>query len=220
MPDCTLDSKSVSTPGWQPPDPLPQAPPLLLVSASPRRRELLARAGLRFTTANVDVREITPPGLAPGVAAEYVARLKSRAARHLWADNVLLTADTVVAVGSAVLGKPCDQEEAMTMLAQLTGRTHIVVTGVALFDGHRERVFHEVTEVTFARLDKSWAEAYVASGYAADKAGGYGIQDWLGLVGITAIRGDYYNVMGLPVARLIQELRALTSGQPGRRLAS
>ena len=179
--------------------------PLVLASASPRRRDLLARLGLTFSVRPSDADETWPDGLTTGAAAEEVARRKARAVAAPGA--LVLAADTVVVLDGETLGKPSDPAEAAATLARLSGRTHSVVTGLALALDGRETTTHETTRVTFADLTSAEIDAYVATGSPLDKAGSYGIQDDLGALLVARIEGDYFNVVGLPLRRLYETLR-------------
>ena len=178
--------------------------PLVLASASPRRRDLLARIGLAFDVRPTDADE-TWPDLPLGPAAEAVALRKARAAEAPGA--LVLAADTVVALDGDVLGKPPSAEAARITLRRLSGRTHRVATGLALRHGDREATAHAVTDVTFAALSDAEIDAYVATGSPLDKAGAYGIQDDVGALLVERIEGDYANVVGLPLRLLYVTLR-------------
>lgn len=184
--------------------------PLVLASRSPRRRELLARLGLAFTVAASDADETWPDGLAVSPAAEAVALRKARAVAGTpaAAGALVLAADTVVVLDGEVLGKPADAAAAAATLARLSGRTHRVVTGLALAFGGQETTAHEETAVTFADLSPAEIAAYVATGSPLDKAGSYGIQDEVGALLVARIDGDYSNVVGLPLRRLYDTLRS------------
>ena len=179
--------------------------PLVLASASPRRRDLLTSLGLTFTVAPSDADETWPEELAIGPATEAIALRKARAVPAPGA--LVLAADTVVVLDGEVLGKPADPDEAAATLRRLSGRTHEVVTGLALALGGREATAHETTRVTFAALSDAEIAAYVATGSPLDKAGSYGIQDDLGALLVERIDGDYSNVVGLPLRRLYDTLR-------------
>lgn len=181
--------------------------PLVLASASPRRRDLLDRLGLTFTVHPTDADETWPVGLAVGAAAEEVALRKARAL-GAEVEGVVLAADTVVVLDDEILGKPADADAARRTLRQLSGRTHRVVTGLALRHGGREASAHETTAVTFAPLSDDEIDAYVATGSPLDKAGAYGIQDDAGALLVARIEGDYFNVVGLPLRRLYETLQA------------
>lgn len=184
---------------------------LLLASGSPRRRELLDSLGIKVEHAQLhDVDESYPADLLPMKVPEYLSRLKSQAYRsELAGDEVLVTADTVVVLDGKVLGKPVDEAEAKAMLSSLSGRVHQVVTGVTLATSSRSVTFSEVTDVEFDTLSDSEIDYYVSNFRPLDKAGAYGIQEWIGYVGVKGIRGDYYNVMGLPVNSLCRHLKSI-----------
>ncbi len=173
---------------------------LILASASPRRSALLAESGLNFTVADkFSVNEVYPPELPAAKVAEYLSGLKSDGyPPALGPDDILLTADTVVICGGVVLGKPRDMEDARRMLAALSGRTHTVVSGVTLRSAQRRTSFSVCTDVRFRELSAEEIDCYVARCSPLDKAGAYGIQEWIGYVGIERIDGSFYNVMGLP----------------------
>ncbi len=177
---------------------------LLLASASPRRRELLGMIGIEVHQAAVkDVDESYPCDMLPEDVAPFISRKKAEAyADELMPDEILITADTVVIDGGKVLGKPSDEADAVAMLRELSGHTHKVVTGVTLLSPSRMETFSETTYVEFAELSDAEIAYYVEHYRPLDKAGAYGIQEWIGYIGVNGIRGDYYNVMGLPLRRL------------------
>ena len=179
-----------------------------LASASPRRRELLKGLDLEFTVEpGKDEREAYSADLPHHAIPEFLARHKSETFhRDLASGEVLLTADTLVFLDQQILGKPRDREEAAEMLRALAGRTHTVTTGVALRTTERIHTFSDTTEVDFKPLTEAEIDYYIEKYRPFDKAGAYGVQEWIGYVGITAIRGSYFNVMGLPVQRLYTEL--------------
>ena len=181
---------------------------IILASQSPRRRELLERMGIRaFDIRPANGEEIVPPGLTPAQQVEELSRQKAREiAAGAGADDVIIAADTVVSAGGRVLGKPRTRQEAEEMLSLLSGRSHTVYTGVTVRRGDMERTEHEATDVVFRPLSREEILAYVDSNEPMDKAGAYGIQG-LGCLLVEGIRGDYYNVMGLPVCRLALMLR-------------
>ena len=199
---------------------------LLLASASPRRRELLAGLDLPMETVRLqDVDETCPSHLRGGAIALHIARLKMSAyALPLAPDEVLVTADTVVWVADdatltgaaadeapgAVFGKPRDAADARRMLRALSGRVHQVYTGVCLRSAGGETSFVSRTDVHFARLTDAQIDYYIERYAPFDKAGAYGIQEWIGYVGVERLEGSYFNVMGLPVQRLHTELRRLS----------
>ena len=185
---------------------------LLLGSKSPRRRELLERLGIPCRMVDIDVDETLSEAVAPARVAETLARRKSLAYNTAIADNeVLVTADTVVVHEDTVLGKPRSSEEAVAMLQMLSDCTHQVYTGVCLRGSESIVSFTECTDVSFHHLTLQEITYYVNTYRPYDKAGSYGIQEWIGMVGIDRIEGCFYNVMGLPVARLYKELKRLVN---------
>lgn len=179
---------------------------IILASNSPRRRELLSGLGIQFDVKVIDgVNEAYPDTIAPTDVAEYIAREKA-AAYEVTDDELLITADTVVVVGNDILGKPKDAADAHRMLREISGRTHQVVTGVCLTTKSEQRHFSVTTDVTFKRLTDDEIDFYIRNHRPYDKAGSYGIQEWIGYIGVTALSGSYYNVMGFPVQRVYEEL--------------
>lgn len=181
---------------------------IILGSNSPRRKELLAGLGIEFTvdTGN-DFEEKPEPGRTPDQVPADMSTGKSRGFhRALKEGEILITADTVVIADDEVLGKPHSREEALAMLRKLSGRSHRVVTAVTLRSAAREKTFSVSSDVEFDSLPEENMEWYVDNYRPYDKAGAYAIQEWIGYTGIKGIRGSYYNVMGLPVNRLWNEL--------------
>ncbi len=180
---------------------------VVLASNSPRRRELLAGMGVDFRVEVISgIDETYPDTLPVEQVAEYLSGRKAQA-YELSPNELLITADTVVISGGRVLGKPADEAEARAMLRELSGKSHRVITGVTLRSMNREVRLSDVSEVDFAELTEDEIEHYVKRYRPLDKAGAYGIQEWIGYVGITGIRGSFYNVMGLPTRRLYEELK-------------
>ena len=181
---------------------------LILASNSPRRKELLAGLGVPFEVRVLqDIDEHYPENLPVNEVARYIAKEKADAYRRIVAaDELIITADTVVIVGDEILGKPMDEADAVRMLRLLSGRTHQVMTGVCLLTAEKERCFDVTTDVTFKTLTDEEIHYYVNRYRPFDKAGAYGIQEWIGYIGVTGLNGSYYNVMGLPVQRIYQEL--------------
>ena len=179
---------------------------IILASQSPRRRELLAGLGLDFTAMVVSgVDETYPDNLPAAAVPEYIAQKK--ATGYAVKDNeLLITADTLVRADTEILGKPKNADEARRMLQLLSGRSHQVTTGVCMKTVSKEVHFSVTTEVTFKRLTTDEIDYYVTRYKPFDKAGAYGIQEWIGYIGVTSLHGSYYNVMGLPVQRIYQEL--------------
>lgn len=182
---------------------------ILLASGSPRRRELLAMIAPGFTVApGRDVDESYPSYIPAEKVAEYLSKVKADAYIDLLADDeIIITADTVVIIDGRILGKPAGRDDAVAMLRSLSGRRHKVVTGVTVTARDRSISFDETTVVEFAQLSDDEIDAYVDTFRPYDKAGAYGIQEWIGAVGIKGIEGCYYNVMGLPVHTLYHRLK-------------
>ena len=181
---------------------------ILLASKSPRRRELLKGCGLEFEIAEGgDAEESFPADMPLGEVAEYLSKVKSEAyADTLTEGDILITADTVVIAAGEILGKPKDREDAVRMLHLLSGSSHEVVTGVTLRTTSRERSFSCRSVVRFREMSDGEIEYYIDTCHPYDKAGAYGIQEWIGYVAISGIEGSFYNVMGLPVQMLWVEL--------------
>jgi septum formation protein len=182
---------------------------IVLASNSPRRRELLAGLGIDFEVRVLpDIDESYPEGkLATADIPRYIAEKKAEAyLDRMGSDELIITADTVVIVGDEVLGKPADGDEARVMLGKISGRTHQVVTGVCIVTCGRRKSFSVSTDVTFKVLTDEETDYYISEYRPFDKAGAYGIQEWIGYVGVTGLEGSYFNVMGLPVQRIYSEL--------------
>jgi len=179
---------------------------IILASASPRRKELLAGLDLNFEVKVIKgVSESYPEDLRAEEVPQYISREKA-AAYQVAENELLLTADTVVVVNNTILGKPHDAADARRMLRHISGRTHQVVTGVTLTTAKAQKTFGVTTDVTFRQLTDDEIDYYITHYRPFDKAGAYGIQEWIGYVGVTSIHGSYYNVMGLPVQRIYQEI--------------
>ena len=186
---------------------------LILASNSPRRKELLAGLEFPFEVRILNgIDESYPDTLQGEEIPMYISAQKTKAyLPTLGEDELLITADTVVMLEGRVLGKPHDREDAIRMLTDLSGRTHEVITGVTLATLERQKSFASVSRVTFASLSPKDILHYVDHYRPFDKAGAYGIQEWIGFIGVTRIEGSYFNVMGLPVQRLYEELRQFTN---------
>ena len=182
---------------------------LILASNSPRRKELLAGLGLDYEVRTLpDVDESYPESLQGGDIPLYISRVKADAYKlMLQADELMITADTIVWMDGMVLGKPRNKYGAIEMLKQLSGGVHYVYTGVSITTQTRQESFYVATEVRFANLTDEEIEYYVDTYQPMDKAGAYGVQEWIGYIGVENIQGSYFNVMGLPVQRLYTELK-------------
>lgn len=182
---------------------------VILASNSPRRKELLSGLGVPYEVRTLpDVDESYPDTLTGADIPLYIAREKADAYRALMKpDELMITADTIVWLDGKVLGKPADREDALRMLRAMSGRTHEVFTGVCITTSQWQRSFAAQTEVRFARLDEEEITYYVDNYAPMDKAGAYGVQEWIGFIGVEYISGSYFNIMGLPVQRLYKELK-------------
>ena len=182
---------------------------IILASNSPRRKELLAGLDLQFKVRVLqDIDESYPNDLPTLKIAEFISKKKADAYIQTMADDELvITADTVVILGDEVMGKPHDEADAKRMLGELSGQTHQVATGVTLSTKERQMSFSVVTDVAFKQLSSDEIDYYVRTYHPMDKAGAYGIQEWIGYIGVTALKGSYFNVMGLPVQRIYEALK-------------
>ena len=183
---------------------------IILASKSPRRQELLKNIVPEFEIRTKETEEVYPNNIAAKDVPVYLAQLKAKAFIASMKDNeLIITSDTVVAMKGVLYGKPKDREEAIDILEQISGNSHEVITGVCLRSKNTEVLFSELTKIKFRDLSKTEIEYYVDNYQPYDKAGAYAIQEWIGMVGIEKIEGDYFNVMGLPLFRLNQELKKL-----------
>ena len=179
---------------------------LILASNSPRRKELLGGLGIPFEVRVLQgIDESYPETVPTDKIAEFIATNKAKA-YEVAADEILITADTVVIVDDKILGKPADADDARQMLRKLSGKSHHVITGVSLKSYDKQKTFSVDTEVTFKTLSESEIDYYVTRYKPFDKAGAYGIQEWIGYIGVTSLRGSYFNVVGFPVQRIYDEL--------------
>lgn len=181
---------------------------VILASGSPRRRQLLDGLEIDFTVRLINgIDETYPDGMAMAEIPKYISRRKAEAyVPTMASDEIIITADTIVWADGEVLGKPRTPDEAVSMLRRLSGRTHQVVTGVTVLSADRRETFACVTDVTFDTLSEAEMQHYVADYKPLDKAGAYGIQEYIGYIGVTGISGSYFNVMGLPVQKLYRVL--------------
>ena len=180
---------------------------IILGSNSPRRKELLAALGFEFNTLNPDINESFSDEIPVEKVAEYLAEQKANALENqLQKDDLLICSDTVVIINNEILGKPTDEQNAFEILRQLSGNTHKVITGVALKSLEKSNVFSVETTVSFTDLNDEQIRFYIENFQPFDKAGSYGIQDWIGLIGVKKIEGSYTNVMGLPTCELYEAI--------------
>lgn len=183
---------------------------IILASGSPRRHQLMRDAGFHFEVRLKSTEETYPDSLPHAEVPEYLSRLKAAAFKgEIAEDELLVTADTVVCLGAKILGKPKNREGAIEMLHQLSGQKHTVVTGVCLTTKQEQHTFSSFTDVYFKSLSEDEIVYYVDHYKPFDKAGAYGIQEWIGYIGIERINGSFYNVMGLPVQQLYETLKKL-----------
>ncbi len=180
---------------------------IILASQSPRRKQLMELAELDFEVLIADVDETNPPGMPGEEVPEFLAKKKADAVSHLVNEAIVIAADTVVLLDHHILGKPKDVDDAKNILQQLSGRIHKVVTGVCIRKGGKEVSFSTTTEVHFRMLTDAQIAHYIANYKPYDKAGAYAIQEWIGVLGIEKINGDYYNVMGLPIGEVAGVLK-------------
>ena len=180
---------------------------IILASQSPRRKQLLEWAEIPFTVVVSDTDESYPEHLNFDEIAIHIARQKAEAVRMKHPDEIILAADTIVVLENEILGKPSDKPHAIDMIRKLSGKKHIVITGVVILDDKIEASFSDATDVYFHELTDEQITFYVNKYQPFDKAGAYAIQEWIGVVGIKSVNGDFYNVMGLPVSRVVRELQ-------------
>ena len=180
---------------------------IVLASKSPRRQELLKSILSDFEVIVKEVEEIVPVDIQTRDAAKYLASLKASAyTQEINNGKTIITSDTIVLSDNKILGKPNDKQEAFEMLSSLSGKTHEVVTGVSIKSKDSETVFDELTKVTFKPLSEDEINYYIENYKPFDKAGAYGIQEWIGMIAVEKIEGCFYNVMGLPVSKVYKEL--------------
>jgi septum formation protein len=181
---------------------------IVLASGSPRRKQLLEWAEISFDIITRDTPETWPGGMPIPEVPIHIARNKALAVRQaIGPERLIIAADTVVVLQDEIIGKPKNRAGAIDILTRLAGKRHEVITGVALVKGEAERTFADTTAVWFYDLTRSEIEGYVDRYHPFDKAGAYAIQEWIGVVGIRCIEGDFYNVMGLPVSRVVRALK-------------
>ncbi|MFL5739454.1 MAG: Maf family protein [Flavisolibacter sp.] len=188
---------------------------IILASQSPRRKQLLQWAEIDFDILVSATDETYPEELTHEQVAIHIAEEKAETVRKKTADKIIIAADTIVVVDNDIIGKPNDRAEAIAILMRLSGRYHKVITGVVISSQHKKIKFADTTSVLFHSLSRRQIEYYVDKYHPYDKAGAYAIQEWIGVVGIKSIDGDFYNVMGLPVSRVVQALAEFTPQKMG-----
>lgn len=188
-----------------------QFPPVILASKSPRRQELLSLMGIDFKVVLKEVDESYPVELSPAEIAVYISEKKAKAFDESIENEIVITADTIVSLDGQILGKPETPEHAKEMLSALSGKRHEVITGVSLLREHHLHSFYELSEVFFKPLSSDEINYYVSTCRPFDKAGAYGIQEWIGMIAVEKIIGSYSNIVGLPTQRLYQELCRINS---------
>lgn len=181
--------------------------PLILASSSPRRQYLLTEAGFTFRVNAPNIDESFSSEMPVEQVPSYLAEKKAKALLPELQNEIVIASDTVVILGEKILNKPVDRAEAISMLQLLSGKTHIVITAVCLLSKEKQIIFDDRTEVTFASLSLPEIEYYVDHHKPFDKAGAYGAQDWLGMIGVEKINGSYFTVMGLPIHKVYQQLQ-------------
>ena len=180
---------------------------LILASGSPRRQELLKSLGVPFEIRIREIDEVYPKHLKKSEISDYLAQLKSNAfVEELTPKDLLITSDTIVWYHNMALGKPKSKDDAFQMLQKLSGKTHEVITSVCLKSLQKEDIFSSITKVTFKELSSKEIQFYIDNYNPMDKAGAYGIQDWIGQIGVTKIEGSYFNVMGFPIHKIYSQL--------------
>lgn len=180
---------------------------IILASQSPRRKQLLEWAEIPFEVIVKETDESFPEGMGVEDVPVHIAKQKALAVQNSFSpDSIIIAADTIVVLKNRIIGKPKNREEAIRILADLSGQKHIVITGVAIIQGKKEITFADSTDVYFHDLTQQQIEFYIDKYKPYDKAGAYAIQEWIGVVGIKSVNGDFYNVMGLPVSRVVKAL--------------
>lgn len=183
---------------------------IILASQSPRRKQLLEAAEINFIIDIADVDETNPLGMDAMKVPEHLAAKKASVIAERRKDAIIIAADTIVVINSEILGKPKDENDAVNILKNLSGKKHEVITGVCIQQNEHQETFSVVTEVYFRSLTDVQIKHYVQHYKPFDKAGAYAIQEWIGMIGIEKISGDYYNVMGLPIGEVVKKLKSMT----------
>jgi septum formation protein len=180
---------------------------IILASGSPRRKQLLEQVGYTFKVLPPNVDETNPEGMPANLVPEFLAMKKAKAVAQNHPNAIIIASDTIVILDGAILGKPTDKADAVQMLKSIAGKKHEVVSGVCIIAPNYQKVFSSLTEVYFRPLTDAQIDYYINTYNPVDKAGSYAIQEWIGMVGIEKIHGDYYNVMGLPISEVHNALQ-------------
>ena len=188
---------------------------IILASQSPRRKQLLEWAEVDFDIIVVPTDESYPDKMDPPDVAIYIAKQKAEAVKYIIQNKTIIAADTIVVLNNEIIGKPRDREDALSILGRLSGQHHKVITGVVIINETKEISFADTTDVEFHQLSQKQLEFYIDKYHPYDKAGAYAIQEWIGVVGIKCVIGDFYNVMGLPVSRVVQSLWEINQKKRG-----
>lgn len=182
---------------------------IILASGSPRRQQFCKELGLDFTIQLKEVEEIYPKELKGAEITDFLADLKSKPFINLSENDLLITSDTIVWLDNNALGKPKNEADAFSMLRKLSGKKHEVITSISIKSKHFQKIIHDVTDVYFKELTDEEINYYIKNYHPFDKAGGYGIQEWIGFIAIDKMEGSYFNVAGLPIHKLYKELMSL-----------
>ena len=182
---------------------------IILASKSPRRQQFFKDLDIDFTIKLKEVEEIYPSELKGTAITDFLADLKSKAFNNLAANDLLITSDTIVWLEEKALGKPKDEADAFTMLRALSGKEHQVITSISIKNKHFQKIFNDTTTVSFKEISDDEINYYIKNYKPFDKAGAYGIQEWIGFIAINNLEGSYFNVVGLPVHKLYKELMSL-----------
>ena len=181
----------------------------ILASKSPRRKDILNQIGFKFSVVDSQFKEYKNNNVPPEALAETLAREKALSVAKIYPDNIIIGADTIVTIENKILGKPKDENESFEMLNLISGKSHEVITSVGFLTSRKFDIISETTKVYFKNLTDQEIEHYILKASPLDKAGAYGIQEWIGKIGITKIKGSYTNVVGLPLAQVIEKIKLL-----------
>jgi septum formation protein len=190
---------------------------MILASGSPRRKSIMLTTGYKFSIVVPNIAEDYPPDMAVADIPVYLAEKKAQYVQNGHPEEIIVAADTIVVLNNKIIGKPSGYKEALEMLQRLSGHMHTVITGVCVLNGFKRHTFSDTSKVYFQKLSKEEIEYYVKTHKPYDKAGSYGVQDWIGMVAIRKIEGSFYNVMGLPIHKLYQVLKKMGTNSHSQR---